>query len=286
MNPDTPKVELDAATLRTVGRDFRDVASRLLNSSHHDADANLARFLNFIRANSTIWKYVQDCLVNHPVGERFTQEQRGRFALPQTKDAEIAFTFALLEVTSQSQGRRGMSDIAFAYDTRSLNAGVSAFLREVVAPFVHHITRHLEDALGGVAGNRDAGTPYHIGPGAVIVGGNLQAGIVAAGNSAVTGNVVAFAQPEELRLRLDSLRAIAHELAEGERASFVAALDRLSTAVDTPPEAKAQLVSDIELVASRSSRARETLRDIAVGAVGSLAASGLVQAARLALNLY
>lgn len=278
MNEDPPLVHLDATAVRTIGRDFRDVATRLLNSNQHEVDANLARLLSFIRANSAIWEFVQDCLAEHPVGERFEQTHRGRFVLPHDRSAEVAFTFALLSATSQSQ--RGVLDVAFHYDTSSLNAGVAAFLRDVAAPFVTHITRRLEDVLRTVEGYQGDTTRLHVAPGAVFVGGNIQGGIVATGNATVSGNVAAFVQPTELKSRLESLQALSHELAESDRASFLTALDRLSRSVDSLVASKSELLSDIEVVASRSEKAKAVLREIAVGAAGNLAAHAVVQATR------
>lgn len=136
--------------LKNVSRDFRIIASRLLNSRCSDFDDNLKRFYLYIEKESIIKDYIISCIdekkdynIENEVEELSKSYGELVFDSYLDENEEISFTYQLIKYICDNS----IDYIKYTWGYSSSNQfqdKINGFIYKVISPFVTHINRYLE----------------------------------------------------------------------------------------------------------------------------------------------
>jgi hypothetical protein len=137
------------AELRKLSRDFRILASRLLNTDYKEGMKNLRRLLQFIENQVIIRDYIaSQQTVKYDMVSIFEERRDYEpYPVPELLSEEVSFVIQLLKFGSENCN--DYLGLAESYSTSSrIQDHVDAFNRIVVKPFVNHIEEHLHCLQG------------------------------------------------------------------------------------------------------------------------------------------
>lgn len=137
--------------LRTISRDFRNYASRLLTTKSQTGLDDARRLISVIDSTPILKKYVEECVELYKVDIKQIREQLGyhdKYKLPLMANDEVAFTYQLLTYGIDNFGEYwAFAKGGYSSGSRSIQDHIDNFNEEVVKHFINHIKNFLEDII-------------------------------------------------------------------------------------------------------------------------------------------
>lgn len=137
--------------LKAISMDFRTIASRFLRTDFREANDNLIRFMTYIDSCPVIHEYIA-CNLTTEYDIQEIRAKRGMhdpYPIPHTKEGEIAFTYQLLKYAMEEYPKEYWQ-VSFGYSfDNGIQSHVDAFHKNVVVPFIQHITAYLDILMTG-----------------------------------------------------------------------------------------------------------------------------------------
>ena len=147
-------MEIDLLTLKNLSRDFRLVASRLLQSDRESADDNLERFISFVETSDILYSFVEKQAHNFELNNPDYQIKRNqklgqyeRFVIPTSSEGEIACIWGLLIGVRQSDEPLWQWAYGYASHSGKFQDHINAFNKFVINPFVNHLSNYLSSLI-------------------------------------------------------------------------------------------------------------------------------------------
>lgn len=137
--------------LRTISRDFRNYASRLLATKSQTGLDDARRLISFIHNTPILKNYIEECVKSYKVDIKRVREELGyndKYKLPLMNNDEVAFTYQLLLYGTENFGEYwAFVNGSYSNGSRSIQDHIDNFNDEVVKHFINHITTFLEDII-------------------------------------------------------------------------------------------------------------------------------------------
>lgn len=268
----------ERAALSKQVRQLRMLAANVTSNTDVDHASNeIKAFLNALNACEPAVSWLTELLENHPEADPQIVDGRPRRRAPtESLDAATAYHYRL--ITAAVEGSDSLIKIMYFANNWSPN------LRELVSDFNRlHFSRFwralgdvLSDHLNALQGRIEAATPRQ--PVAVQqhVHGSFH-GIMAGGD--VNHSTATINNTFDLADKLAALKQGLSDLSEADAAATGAAIDALVEVANGKQEASnLEVAQHLDTVINAGSGFSEGLRQIMLGAAGSLAAHGIVQA--------
>jgi hypothetical protein len=155
---------MDIKDIQKLSKNFRIIASRLLNSGYRDSIDNLIRFTNCIDTDETISNFISKNNNAKFDVEKIIKEKgySARYPAQYNKSDEIAFTYQLLKYASENC--KDYFKISQGYsDSRKLQDHNDEFNKVVVKPFIDYILAYLDELYSDLkTDSNDKGINFHI----------------------------------------------------------------------------------------------------------------------------
>lgn len=137
---------MDIKEIQKLSKNFRIMASRLLNSSYQDAIDDLIRFINFINTDETISNFISENNITKFDVEKIIKDRgyNERYPAQYNKSDEIAFTYQLLKFAAENV--KNYYRISNGYSSsRKFQDHNDEFNKVVVKPFIDYILIYIDE---------------------------------------------------------------------------------------------------------------------------------------------
>jgi len=128
--------------LSKISKEFRQIASRLLQTSYENGKKNTARLILYIENTPFIYEYVKSCCKTK---YNFNQIDNFLKEMPIKKEEEVAYVYQLLKHMLDNNIKYYQYATS-VYQGAKIQNAVDKFNDSIVKPFVNHIETHISNS--------------------------------------------------------------------------------------------------------------------------------------------
>jgi hypothetical protein len=283
------EVQIDRKELKKVSGEFRTVASRLLSTSPDDSASNLRRFITFIENNAVIHGFLEQKLEKVDAAALHIKKlDDRRWNVPTDADEEVVYVYSLLKFCDNAENKLNYYTMSMYYHPSSskYQDHMNAFNKSVVLPFISQIEQYLRGLMIDAGEHDEDRTGVHVSNGSVYIAGNAQGSNLAAGSASISESTASYTDARHLVEGVSKLREYMDGVPDDKKQEVEEAIDVLVTSASGEIVPKSVIAAKVELVGNSSSQMQKHLTALAVGAGGSVASHGIIQAIQFVLGKF
>lgn len=272
------QLKQEHAELSKQARQLRMLAANVTSNTNIEHASNeIQAFLNGLRACAPAMAWLHELLEANPDADPQLVGGRPQAKVPtQSVDAATAYHYRL--VTEAVKGSHSIFEIMHVARGWSpdFNALLNEFNRLHFSRFWKALSDVLSDQLNALQAEIAAATPKQPHSVQQVVQGPFH-GVMVAGD--MNQSTITINNAMDLASQLATLRQGLDDLSEADSAATAGALDALVEIAEGKEEASSvEVAQHLDTVIKAGSRFAESLREIMMGAAGSIAAHVIVQA--------